>query len=89
NERNERSLGKEHWISVAKMNFQNPDKVQSNNIDTRTYVMRTGDIAFEGLPNKEFKFGRFVANDIGTGVVSELFPIYRHKQEYDYYYWKN
>ncbi|EOA6356436.1 restriction endonuclease subunit S [Enterococcus faecalis] len=71
------------------MYFQNPDKVQSNNIDTRTYVMRTGDIAFEGHPNKEFKFGRFVANDIGTGVVSELFPIYRHKQEYDNYYWKN
>ncbi|EGO5057547.1 restriction endonuclease subunit S [Enterococcus faecalis] len=89
NERNDGSLGKEHWISVAKMYFQNPDKVQSNNIDTRTYVMRTGDIAFEGHPNKEFKFGRFVANDIGTGVVSELFPIYRHKQEYDNYYWKN
>lgn len=89
NERNDGSLGKEHWISVAKMYFQNPDKVQSNNIDTRTYVMRTGDIAFEGHPNKEFKFGRFVANDIGTGVVSELFPIYRHKQEYNNYYWKN
>ncbi|EIQ7137945.1 restriction endonuclease subunit S [Enterococcus faecalis] len=89
NERNDGSLGREHWISVAKMYFQNPDKVQSNNIDTRTYVMRTGDIAFEGHPNKEFKFGRFVANDIGTGVVSELFPIYRHKQEYDNYYWKN
>ncbi|MBC1604245.1 restriction endonuclease subunit S [Listeria rocourtiae] len=89
NERNDGSLGKEHWISVAKMYFQNPDKVQSNNIDTRTYVMRTGDIAFEGHPNKEFKFGRFIANDIGTGVVSELFPIYRHKQEYNNYYWKN
>ncbi|WP_317912442.1 restriction endonuclease subunit S [Carnobacterium maltaromaticum] len=89
NERNDGSLGKEHWISVAKMYFQNPDKVQSNNIDTRTYVMRTGDIAFEGHPNKEFKFGRFVANDIGRGVVSELFPIYRHKQEYNNYYWKN
>ncbi|WP_407044969.1 restriction endonuclease subunit S, partial [Enterococcus faecalis] len=50
NERNDGSLGKEHWISVAKMYFQNPDKVQSNNIDTRTYVMRTGDIAFEGHP---------------------------------------
>ena len=89
NERNDGSLGREHWISVAKMYFQSPEKVQSNNIDTRTYVMRIGDIAFEGHPNKDFKFGRFVANDIGTGVVSELFPIYRHKQDYNNYYWKN
>lgn len=87
-ERNDGSFGKEHWISVAKMYFQDPEKVQSNNIDTRTYVMREGDIAFEGHPNAEFKFGRFVANDIGAGVVSELFPIYRHKREYDNNYWK-
>ena len=88
NERNDGSFGREHWISVAKMYFQEPEKVQSNNIDTRTYVMREGDIAFEGHPNSEFKFGRFVANDIGSGVVSELFPIYRHKCQYDNKYWK-
>ncbi|WP_376716448.1 restriction endonuclease subunit S [Lactococcus lactis] len=88
-ERNDGSFGRNHWISVAKMYFQSPEKVQSNNIDTRTYVMREGDIAFEGHPNSEFKFGRFVANDIGAGVVSELFPIYRHQHEYDNNYWKN
>ncbi|WP_271004753.1 restriction endonuclease subunit S [Listeria seeligeri] len=89
NERNDGSFGKNNWISVAKMYFLEPEKVQSNNIDTRTYVMRQGDIAFEGHPNAEFKFGRFVANDIGPGVVSELFPIYRHKSNYDNNYWKN
>ena len=88
NERNDGSFGREHWISVAKMYFQDPDKVQSNNLDTRTYIMRYGDIAFEGHPNSEFKFGRFVANDIGDGIISELFPIYRHKNEYDNSYWK-
>ena len=88
NERNDGTFGKEHWISVAKMYFQDPDKVQSNNIDTRTYVMRLGDIAFEGHPNNEFQFGRFVANDIGDGVVSELFPVYRHKNQYYNNYWK-
>ena len=88
-ERNNGSFGRDHWISVAKMYFQSPEKVQSNNIDTRTYVMREGDIAFEGHPNSEFKFGRFVANDIGAGVVSELFPIYKHQHEYDNNYWKN
>ena len=88
NERNDGTFGKGHWISVAKMYFQDPEKVQSNNIDTRTYVMRLGDIAFEGHPNNEFQFGRFVANDIGDGVVSELFPVYRHKTSYYNNYWK-
>ena len=88
NERNDGTFGKGHWISVAKMYFQDPEKVQSNNIDTRTYVMRLGDIAFEGHPNNEFQFGRFVANDIGDGVVSELFPVYRHKTPYYNNYWK-
>ena len=70
------------------MYFQDPDKVQSNNLDTRTYVMKKGDIAFEGHPNNEFKFGRFVLNDIGTGIISELFPIYRPITEYDLDFWK-
>ena len=88
NERNDGTLGRDKWISVAKMYFQEPDKVQSNNLDTRTYVMKKGDIAFEGHPNNEFKFGRFVLNDIGTGIISELFPIYRPITEYDLDFWK-
>ena len=88
NERNNGQFDNTRWISVAKMYFQNPEKVTSNNIDTRTYVMRKGDIAFEGHPNNEFKFGRFVENDIGDGVVSELFPLYRPSVEYDINYWK-
>lgn len=89
--RMERNLGQfdnTRWISVAKMYFQNPDKVTSNNIDTRTYVMHEGDIAFEGHPNQEYRYGRFVANDIGDGVISELFPIYQHITAYDNNYWK-
>ncbi|MDV2633823.1 restriction endonuclease subunit S [Lactococcus lactis] len=89
NERNDGSFGREHWISVANMYFQDPEKVQSNNINTRTYVMRIGDMAFEGNKSFKFKYGRFVVNDIGNGVVSELFPIYRHNNEYDNSYWKN
>ena len=88
NERNDGTLGRDKWISVAKMYFQDPDKVQSNNLDTRTYVMKKGDIAFEGHPNNEFRFGRFVLNDIGTGIISELFPIYRPITEYDLDFWK-
>ena len=88
NERNNGQFDNTKWISVAKMYYQNPDKVQSNNIDTRTYVMRYGDIAFEGHPNDEFMYGRFVLNDVGDGVISELFPIYRFRKEYVLKYWK-
>ena len=88
NERNNGQFDNTRWISVAKMYFQEPDKVTSNNIDTRTYVMRYGDMAFEGHPNSEYQFGRFVFNDIGDGVISELFPIYRHKCDYVLGYWK-
>lgn len=88
NERNDGTFGKDRWISVAKMYFQDPESVQSNHIDTRTYVMREDDIAFEGHPNAEHSYGRFVANDIGDGVVSELFPVYRHISVYDPNYWK-
>ena len=88
NERNNGQFDNTKWISVAKMYYQAPEKVQSNNIDTRTYVMRYGDIAFEGHPNEDFMYGRFVLNDIGDGVISELFPIYRFKQDYVLKYWK-
>ena len=87
-ERNNGQFDNTRWISVAKMYFQEAEKVSSNNIDTRTYVMRSGDIAFEGHSNTEYKYGRFVANDIGDGVISELFPIYRHIGDYDESYWK-
>ena len=87
-ERNNGQFGKEQWISVAKMYFQDAEKVQSNNINTRTYVFRKGDIAFEGHPNKMFAFGRFVENDIGDGIISELFPIYKHIVPYDLAFWK-
>ncbi len=87
-ERNREGFGNDRWISVAKMYFQNPEKVQSNNLDTRTYVMRYGDIAFEGHKNSEHEYGRFVVNDIGDGIISELFPIYRHKCDYRNQFWK-
>lgn len=88
NERNDGLFTVNDWIPVSKMYFQEPEKVQSNNVDSRTYVMRLGDIASEGHPNNKFKFGRFVLNDIGDGVVSELFPIYRPIFNGVQSYWK-
>lgn len=50
--------------------------------------MRHGDMAFEGHKNSEHEYGRLVVNDIGDGIISELFPIYRHKCDFDNQFWK-
>ena len=51
-------------------------------------VMRLGDIAFEGHANRVFSHGRFVENDLGIGIVSHIFDVFRPKAEYDLSYWR-
>ena len=51
-------------------------------------VMRLGDIAFEGHANRVFSHGRFVENDLGIGIVSHIFDVFRPKVEYDLSYWR-
>ena len=87
-EKNDGSFGLDKVISVASMQF-NPSATASSEDYLMTYnVMRIGDIAFEGHPNSEHAFGRFVENDLGDGVVSHIFNVFRPKSEYDLSYWK-
>lgn len=58
------------------------------NISKHNYTFKLGDIAFEGHQSKEFRYGRFVENDIGNGIVSHIFAVFRPIQEYDLYFWK-
>ncbi len=51
-------------------------------------VLRIGDIAFEGHTNKQFRFGRFVVNDIGTGIMSPRFSTLRPVKEMSVDFWK-
>ncbi|KRM19504.1 restriction modification system DNA specificity domain [Ligilactobacillus hayakitensis DSM 18933 = JCM 14209] len=51
-------------------------------------VLRIGDIAFEGHANKKFKFGRFVLNDIGAGIMSPRFSTLRPVFNINIKYWK-
>ena len=51
-------------------------------------VLRFGDIAFEGHENKEFKYGRFVMNDIGDGIMSPRFTALRPIKVLDVEFWK-
>ena len=90
-EKNDLSFGKEKIISVANMYFKDPDNRDSQDDEyMKTYnVMRLGDIAFEGHENKEHKYGRFVANTIGDGIVSHIFIVLRPvNSDHNQIYWK-
>ena len=74
-EKNGEEFGVDKTISVATMHF----KPEGNKADEKSLpkykVMRTGDVAFEGHINKHFKHGRFVLNDIGDGIISQIFEV--------------
>ncbi|WP_082383810.1 restriction endonuclease subunit S [Lacticaseibacillus thailandensis] len=69
-----------HWGSV---------KDDSTDEYMRSYnVFRLGDIAFEGNRSKNFAFGRFVENTLGTGLVSHVFDVFRPKTSLNLYFWQ-
>ena len=51
-------------------------------------VLRIGDIAFEGHTNKEFRYGRFGLNDIGSGIMSPRFTTLRPITKQEFTFWK-
>lgn len=56
----------------------------------KTYkVLRIGDVAFEGHTNKEFRYGRFVANDVGNGIMSPRFTTLRPISAMPITFWKH
>ena len=53
----------------------------------KTYkVLRVGDLAFEGHTNKNFRYGRFVAN--GIGIMSPRFSALRPIEDMPVSFWK-
>ena len=87
-EKNDGSIGMDKNITVATMQFKNDVKVSTTEYLKTYYTFKLGDIAFEGHQSKEFRYGRFVENDIGNGIVSHIFAVFRPIQEYDLYFWK-
>ena len=87
-EKNDGSIGMDKNITVATMQFKNDVKVSTTEYLKTYYTFKLGDIAFEGHQSKEFRYGRFVENDIGNGIVSHIFAVFRTIQEYDLYFWK-
>ena len=87
-QKNDLTYGVDKNITVASMQYR-PD-IKITDIEyLRTYnVLKLGDIAFEGHQSKEFRYGRFVENDIGDGIVSHIFAVFRPKTDYDLMFWK-
>ncbi len=86
--KNSGEYGGESIISVANMRFSPADRELAEGYLETYNVMDLGDIAFEGNRSKHFVHGRFVENDIGPGIVSHVFDVFRPKTQYDLAYWK-
>ena len=87
-EKNDGSIDVDRNITVATMQFKPDVTVSSEDYLKTYYTFNVGDIAFEGHHSKDFMFGRFVENDIGDGIVSHIFAVFRPIVDYDLYYWK-
>ena len=87
-EKNDGSYGTSSIISVAGMTYSPDTRVTKESYLSTYNVIRLGDIAFEGHANKEFSHGRFVENDLGDGIVSHIFDVFRPIRRYDVLYWR-
>ena len=88
NEKNDGSYGKDSNITVATMQFKSNIQISKNEYLNTYNIFKKGYIAFEGHKSKEFRFGRFVENDIGDGIVSHIFIVFRPIMEFDINFWK-
>ena len=68
-EKNSDLIGFDKTISIATMTYKDEGNGASDSSLSAYKVLRIGDIAFEGHTSKEFRYGRFVANDIGIGLM--------------------
>lgn len=87
-ERNEELISYDKTISIATMTYKNGGNGASDKSLKAYKVLRVGDLAFEGHTNKKFKYGRFVLNDIGTGIMSPRFSTLRPIQCMPISFWK-
>ena len=87
-ERNTDLIGYDKTISIATMTYKDEGNGASDDSLAGYKVLRVGDIAFEGHTNKQFRYGRFVVNDIGTGIMSPRFTTLRPKKEMTVAFWK-
>lgn len=87
-EKNDGTYGTDRIISVANMYFKSDAKISDKSYLKTYNVFKVGDIAFEGNKSKKYAHGRFVENNIGDGIVSHVFDVFRPiMKNYDLQYW--
>lgn len=88
NERNTGLISYDKTFSIATMTYKNSGNGAADSSMVNYKVLRVGDIAFEGHTNKEFRYGRFVANDVGDGIMSPRFSALRPINQIPVLFWK-
>ncbi len=88
NERNTVGIPFERTFSIATMTFNQHGNGADESSLSNYKVLRVGDIAFEGHTNKEFRYGRFVLNNFGIGIMSPRFTALRPIEKQDYNFWE-
>lgn len=88
NERNKELIGYNKTFSIATMTYKDEGNGAADSSLATYKVLRIGDIAFEGHTNKEFRYGRFVANDVGDGIMSPRFSTLRPISKMPVPFWK-
>jgi type I restriction enzyme S subunit len=88
NERNKDLIGYDKTFSIATMTYKDEGNGAADSSLANYKVLRIGDIAFEGHTNKEFRYGRFVANDVGDGIMSPRFSTLRPIYKIPVSFWK-
>ena len=76
-ERNTDLLPYTKTLSVATMTFKSEGNGAADASLANYKRLRIGDIAFEGHTSKDFRYGRFVLNDVGDGIMSPRFSALR------------
>ena len=87
-ERNTDLLPYQKTLSVATMSFKTDGNGAADTSLANYKRLRTGDIAWEGHTSKEFRYGRFVLNDVGDGIMSPRFSALRPLHEMPINFWK-
>lgn len=87
-ERNTDLLPYNKTLSVATMTYKTEGNGASDSSLVNYKRLRIGDIAFEGHTSKEFRYGRFVLNDAGDGIMSPRFSALRPINPTPISFWK-
>lgn len=75
-------------LSAATMTYKTDGNGAADSSLANYKRLRIGDIAFEGHTSKTFRYGRFVLNDAGDGIMSPRFSALRPLTQMPTSFWK-